>query len=109
MSTENGYQLLVGPDKHKYVSGGSDTFPLSRAKVIARNIAKKRKVTVTLHKVEEIVNWDTSYDQIQAYVDSLKGKALTAELKQQGLPLGGDSVASKRVRLVMHFVKRGSV
>lgn len=98
---------LVFPNGNIYNDGSRDKWTLGPAKAVARNVARKYKTTITLNKVEDVLDDDSTLDRIVNYVDSLKGKALTNELKHMNLPVGGDPVSSKRQRLIMHFTKYG--
>lgn len=102
------YRIAFASDPTRFYSDGrNNAWPLTTAKIIARNVARKRNTTVTLVKIEEVITNDSPFDLIVNYVDSLKGKALTEELKARNLPVGGDAVASKRQRLIAHLVKVG--
>lgn len=90
-----------------YNDGTHDAWTFRVAKRIAHNIAVKHNRTVTLVKVEDVLDDESTFDKIVNYVDSLKGKALSNELRKMNLPLGGDPVASKRQRLITHFTKYG--
>ena len=102
------YSILF-PNDEPYIDRRTNksAWDFTAAKAIARNVAMKHRVTVHLAKVEEPINNESSFDTIINYVDSLKGKALTATLEHFGLPKGGDAVASKRVRLVQYLTKHG--
>ena len=94
---------IMFPDRTLYVTDAGETaWDKQAAMAIAKNVAKSRRVTVTLHKVEDT---ESPYDRIVAYVDTLKGGSLTTELIIHGLPQSKDAVASKRLRLISHFTK----
>lgn len=46
------------------------------------------------------------FEDAMAHVDSLKGHALTVELKTRKIPVGSDPVASKRQRLMSYYVRK---
>lgn len=92
-----------------------DNWPLHIAKIIARNVAMKHRCVVSLAPYVEEFRESTEVEQ-QSYTDkcyahalSLRGKALTEALVAYGLPKGSDAVASKRERLVAHWLKAGQL
>ena len=98
--------VLIMPSGSPYIDRqGRSEWTLDAAKAVARNVAMKNKCVVKVTKIEDLP-LDT-YDRVLSYVDSLKGKALTKELKYRDLPVGSDPVASKRERLISHLLKYG--
>ena len=93
------------PDGSFFKDGPYNCWPLSSAKPIASNVAKKRNTTVTLVRIEEPVTSESPYDHVLEFVNQLKGKALTTELSAHNLSRGSDPVASKRERLIAHLLK----
>lgn len=84
-----------------------NAWPLHVAKLIARNVSKKRHCITTLRRVEieEPVNTDSPYDHVLHYVDGLKGMSLRDALYNHNLPYGRDAAYSKRERLIAHLLK----
>lgn len=113
--------VIVLPDGSYYTDPTDhvNAWPRYVANAIARNVAMKRKcITIVKHMPpgdytvanevvqQEVIDTESPFDRIINYVDTLKGKALTAVLVQHNLPKGGDPVASKRQRLIDHLYRK---
>ncbi len=116
----NVYSIrFPGGNYYRNPNDDYNAWPMHIAKLIARNVAKKHKVTTVLVPVgtehelltekEEKVQleqFQSDYDLVLFYAHSLKSTELTTALKIHGLSEGSDSAASKRERLIAHLLKK---